>query len=417
MKKEKSKQHAIFIIGALFFVFGFVTWLNSILIPFLKTVCELNNFQASFVTFAFYISYFVMAIPSSFILNKTGFTRGMALGLIVMAIGATLFVPAALERSYPLFLVALFLQGTGLALLQTAANPYVTILGPLESAARRMSIMGVCNKIAGMIGILVLSSALFSNTTELYEQIKIIDDGAEKALLLQELSHRIIFPYLIMTAILIGLVLFIKAAKLPEVEEEEDNTVVENKKSIFSYPYLWFGVLAIFFYVGAEVISIDYLVNYGRFMGLPESIALRLGVFALIALVIGYFTGILFIPKIISQRMALIIQVILAILLVIIALTFSGIISILAILGLSFAHAIMWPAIWPLSIHNLGKYTKLGSAFLIMAIAGGAIIPLFYGKLSDIYNPQVAFAVLFISYAYILFFATYGYKIGIEKKA
>jgi FHS family L-fucose permease-like MFS transporter len=417
MKKEKSKQHAIFIIGALFFVFGFVTWLNSILIPFLKTVCELNNFQASFVTFAFYISYFVMAIPSSFILNKTGFTRGMALGLIVMAIGATLFVPAALERSYPLFLVALFLQGTGLALLQTAANPYVTILGPLESAARRMSIMGVCNKIAGMIGILVLSSALFSNTTELYEQIKIIGDGAEKALLLQELSHRIIFPYLIMTAILIGLVLFIKAAKLPEVEEEEDNTVVENKKSIFSYPYLWFGVLAIFFYVGAEVISIDYLVNYGRFMGLPESIALRLGVFALIALVIGYFTGILFIPKIISQRMALIIQVILAILLVIIALTFSGIISILAILGLSFAHAIMWPAIWPLSIHNLGKYTKLGSAFLIMAIAGGAIIPLFYGKLSDIYNPQVAFAVLFISYAYILFFATYGYKIGIEKKA
>ena len=406
-----------FLLSELYFCFGFVTWLNSILIPFLKTVCELNNFQASFVTFAFYISYFVMAIPSSFILNKTGFTRGMALGLIVMAIGATLFVPAALERSYPLFLVALFLQGTGLALLQTAANPYVTILGPLESAARRMSIMGVCNKIAGMIGILVLSSALFSNTTELYEQIKITGDGAEKALLLQELSHRIIFPYLIMTAILIGLVLFIKAAKLPEVEEEEDNTVVENKKSIFSYPYLWFGVLAIFFYVGAEVISIDYLVNYGRFMGLPESIALRLGVFALIALVIGYFTGILFIPKIISQRMALIIQVILAILLVIIALTFSGIISILAILGLSFAHAIMWPAIWPLSIHNLGKYTKLGSAFLIMAIAGGAIIPLFYGKLSDIYNPQVAFAVLFISYAYILFFATYGYKIGIEKKA
>ena len=338
----------------------------------------------------------------------------MALGLIVMAIGATLFVPAALERSYPLFLVALFLQGTGLALLQTAANPYVTILGPLESAARRMSIMGVCNKIAGMIGILVLSSALFSNTTELYEQIKITGDGAEKALLLQELSHRIIFPYLIMTAILIGLVLFIKAAKLPEVEEEEDNTVVENKKSIFSYPYLWFGVLAIFFYVGAEVISIDYLVNYGRFMGCRKySTSARR--FCVNCFGNRLFYGYSFIPKIISQRMALIIQVILAILLVIIALTFSGIISILAILGLSFAHAIMWPAIWPLSIHNLGKYTKLGSAFLIMAIAGGAIIPLFYGKLSDIYNPQVAFAVLFISYAYILFFATYGYKIGLRK--
>lgn len=410
MKKENRSQYGIFIIGALFFVFGFVTWLNSILIPFLKTACELSNFQASFVTFAFYISYFVMAIPSSFILKKTGFTEGMSLGLVVMAIGALLFVPAAMERSYALFLIALFLQGTGLSLLQTAANPYVTILGPVESAARRMSIMGICNKVAGMIGIIVLSSTLFSGTQSLNEQIGLVNDEFDKTILLQQLSNQIIVPYLIMAAILIALVLFLKGAKLPEIKEENEDNANVGKQTIFSYPYLWYGAFAIFFYVGAEVISIDYLVIYGKYIGLPESISLHLGVFALIALVIGYLLGIILIPKVLSQRRALIIQLFLSVILVIVALLSEGLVSVLAIIGLSFAHAIMWPAIWPLSIHHLGKHTKLGSALLIMAIAGGAVIPLIYGKLSDIFDPQAAYAVLFLCYAYIMFFAVWGYK-------
>lgn len=410
MKKENRSQYGIFIIGALFFVFGFVTWLNSILIPFLKTACELSNFQASFVTFAFYISYFVMAIPSSFILKKTGFTEGMSLGLVVMAIGALLFVPAAMERSYVLFLVALFLQGTGLSLLQTAANPYVTILGPVESAARRMSIMGICNKVAGMIGIIVLSSTLFSGTQSLNEQIGLVSDELDKTILLQQLSNQIIVPYLIMAAILIALVLFLKGAKLPEIKEENEDNANVGKQTIFSYPYLWYGVFAIFFYVGAEVISIDYLVIYGKYIGLPESISLHLGVFALIALVVGYLLGIILIPKVLSQRRALIIQLFLSVILVIVALLSEELASVLAIIGLSFAHAIMWPAIWPLSIHHLGKHTKLGSALLIMAIAGGAVIPLIYGKLSDIFDPQAAYAVLFLCYAYIMFFAVWGYK-------
>lgn len=410
MKKENRSQYGIFIIGALFFVFGFVTWLNSILIPFLKTACELSNFQASFVTFAFYISYFVMAIPSSFILKKTGFTEGMSLGLVVMAIGSILFVPAAMERSYVLFLVALFLQGTGLSLLQTAANPYVTILGPVESAARRMSIMGICNKVAGMIGIIVLSSALFSGTQSLNEQVGLVNDEFDKTNLLQQLSNQIIVPYLIMSAILIALVLFLKGAKLPEIREENEENATSGKQSIFSYPYLWYGVFAIFFYVGAEVIAIDYLVIYGKYIGLPESISLHLGVFALIALVVGYLLGIILIPKVLSQRRALIIQLFLSVILVIVALLTEGLVSVFAIIGLSFAHAIMWPSIWPLSIHNLGKHTKLGSALLIMAIAGGAVIPLIYGKLSDIFDPQAAYAVLFLCYAYIMFFAVWGYK-------
>lgn len=416
MKQSNRTTYGIFIIGTLFFVFGFITWLNSILIPFLKTACELTHFQASFVTFAFYISYFVMAIPSSLILEKVGFTRGMSIGLLIMAIGSVLFIPAALERNYILFLIALFIQGTGLALLQTAANPYVTILGPIESAAKRMSIMGICNKVAGMIGIIVLSNALFSGTTELNEKINTPIALEEKQQLLQQLSHQIIVPYLIITALLVALVLFIKSAKLPEVTEDRSEEIDKNSKvdtvqrSIFSYPYLWFGVFAIFFYVGAEVIAIDYLVLYGKYVGLSQSISAYLGVFALIALVVGYLVGIILIPKYISQRRALIVQLLVSIILVIVAISTNAFVSIFAIIALSFTHAIMWPAIWPLSIHSLGKYTKLGSAFLIMAIAGGALIPLIYGKLADNFNPQIAFSILFISYFYILFFATCGYK-------
>lgn len=415
MNSKNNSSFSIFVIGSLFFVFGFVTWLNSILIPFLKTACDLNDFQSSFVPFAFYISYFVTAIPSSLVLKKTGFTNGMALGLIVMAVGSLLFVPAALSRSYPMFLGGLFIQGIGLSLLQTAANPYVTIIGPVEYAARRMSIMGICNKVAGMLGVLVLYSVIFSGTADLVSSLQEVSDMAQREVLLQELSNRVIVPYLVMATILIGLVLFIKAAKLPEVNEDENEAGhVHTHKSIFSYPYLWFGILAIFFYVGAEVIAIDYLVRYGDFYNIPIAIAKNFSVFALIALVVGYLLGIAMVPRFISQRMALIIQVFLAIALVIVALYTSGLVSIVCIICLSFAHAIMWPAIWPLSIHDLGRHTKLGSAFLIMAIAGGAVMPLIYGKLSDLYNPQSAYAILFVSYAYLLFFATVGSKI--EKK-
>lgn len=414
MQHNKNLTFSMSVIGALFFVFGFVTWVNSILMPYLELTCNLNKFQASFVPFAFYIAYFVMAIPSSFVLKKTGFSNGMALGLIIMAIGAILFIPAAMTRTYMVFLTALFIMGIGLSLLQTASNPYVTVLGPVESAARRMSIMGICNKLAGIIGVLILANTLFSTTDGLVDQIKALElTDPSREVLLQQLSNKVIVPYLIITAILIALVVFVKAAKLPEINEEEEVADGEvSRKSIFSYPYLWLGVLAIFFYVGAEVIAIDYLKTYGASLGLPDTITNMLPAYALVALIVGYLLGIITIPKILSQRMALIIQLLLAVVLVIVALCSHGIVSVIAIICLSFSHAIMWPAIWPLSIHNLGKYTKLGSAFLIMAIAGGAVLPLIYGKLSLAFNPQVAYALLFVCYAYILFFATVGCKIG-----
>ncbi|MCR4680709.1 MAG: sugar MFS transporter [Bacteroidales bacterium] len=410
-ENKKSTAYSMFVIGALFFVFGFVTWLNNILIPYMKTSCELTSqVQAYLVPFAFYIAYFVMSIPSSFVLKKTGYGNGMALGLIIMAIGCMLFVPGARLRSYTIFLIGLFIQGIGLSLLQTASNPYVTVIGPVESAARRMSIMGVCNKLAGMVGILILYNALFSGKEHLFEQINAMSAGPEKEALLQQLSNGVILPYIIMTAVLIALVIFVKLAHLPEIQLEE-NKDSSKKTSIFSYPYLWLGILAIFFYVGAEVIAIDTLIPYGNYYNIPTEVSHYFGVYALIALLIGYFCGIIFVPKVISQRNALIVQLCLAVLLVIVALCTKGIFSIVAIICLSFAHAIMWPAIWPLSIHDLGEHTEFGSALLIMAIAGGAVMPLIYGKIADVVNPHAAYALLFVSYAYILYFATVGCKI------
>lgn len=410
-EKQRSTAYSMFVIGSLFFVFGFVTWLNNILIPYMRTSCELTTqVQGYLVTFAFYIAYFVMSIPSSFVLKRTGYGNGMALGLVIMAIGCMMFIPGAMMRSYPMFLLGLFLQGSGLSLLQTASNPFVTVIGPIESAARRMSIMGICNKVAGMIGILILYNALFGGKEALIESIKVAEPGPEKEAMLQQLSNGVIIPYLIMTAVLVALVLFIKTAHLPEIVEEEKK-IDGHKTSIFNYPYMWLGVLAIFFYVGAEVIAIDTLIPYGEYYDIPTSVSHYFGIYALIALLIGYFCGILFVPKFISQRNALIIQLLLAIVLVIVALTTHGIVSIIAIICLSFAHAIMWPAIWPLAIHDLGDHTEFASALMVMAIVGGAIMPLIYGRIADAVNPHAAYALLFVSYAYILFFATVGCKI------
>lgn len=261
-----------------------------------------------------------------------------------------------------------------------------------------------------MIGIFALYSALFSDAELEIQLLKTMAAGPQKDYLLQVLSNQIILPYIIITGLLILLVVFLKIAKLPEVKEESDDAP-KTHRSIFSYPYLWLGTFAIFFYVGAEVIAIDYLVRYGDYWNMPMVVSKNFGIYALIALVVGYLIGILTTPRLISQRQALILHLCLAMVLVVVALNTSGMMSVACIIMLSFTHAIMWPTIWPLSIHDLGKNTKLGSALLVMAIAGGAVLPLIYGKLADVYNMQIAYSILFISYIYILYFAIHGYKI------
>ncbi len=414
--RKKDYLIPITIIGALFFIFGFVTWLNATLIPYLRIACELTAFESFWVTFAFYISYFVMAIPSSYVLEKTGFKNGMSIGLITMAIGAFIFVPAAMTRTYGLFLTGLFVQGTGLAILQTASNPYVTILGPIESAAKRISIMGVANKFAGILSPIILGAIVLNGTDKLVEQLKSMDAIAKTAEL-NTLAAKVIFPYIIMTIVLIVLAGLVRFSALPDVDSEDLNSSGKqtlNRTSIYQFPYLWLGVITIFVYVGAEVIAVDTLIGYGHYLGFDFAQAKFFASFTLVAMIVGYFVGIIAIPKFISQANALKYFALLGIVFAIIATQTRGYASILFIAALGFANSIMWPAIWPLAIDGLGKFIKIGSALLIMGIAGGALLPLLYGFLSgkESIGGQQAYWILVPCYLFIIYFATFGHKIG-----
>ncbi|HHJ09346.1 MAG TPA: glucose/galactose MFS transporter [Bacteroidetes bacterium] len=418
---RKDYTIAITIIGILFFIFGFVTWLNATLIPYLRTACELTSFESYLVTFAFYISYFVMALPSSKVLQWTGFKKGMSVGLIIMAAGALIFIPAAITRTYIWFLLGLFVQGTGLAILQTASNPYVTILGPIESAAKRISIMGVANKFAGILSPVIFGSILLKNIGKFNDRLDSLP-VADKVVALDQLAHKVIMPYVVMTIVLVLLALLIIFSPLPEVEAEEDE-IKENevkKNSLFQFPYFWLGVIALFFYVGAEVIAVDTLINYGLSLGFDIKVAKYFSSLTLIAMIIGYIVGIITIPKYISQQKALKYFAVLGLIFTIVAVFTHGYTSVFFVALLGFANSIMWPSIWPLAIHGLGKFIKIGSAIMIMAIAGGALIPLLYGYLAGLpakYSSTHAYAILIVPYLVIFFFATYGYKVGRKKES
>jgi FHS family L-fucose permease-like MFS transporter len=404
----------IIIIGSLFFIFGFITWLNSVLIPYLKIACELNNFESYLVAFAFYISYLVMAIPSARVLKAIGFKRGMAVGLGVMAFGALIFIPAAMTRTYSLFLLGLFVQGTGLAILQTASNPYITIIGPRESAAKRISIMGICNKVAGSIAPIVLGAITLKNADVLKQQLLTMP-AAEKAVQLNELASRVILPYICIIVVLIILAIAINFSHLPEIDtEHEDEAVAKansNKTSVFDFPHLMLGVLTLFLYVGAEVLAGDTIISYGASQGIPLSTAKFFTTCTLVAMIVGYIVGIITIPKYLKQGTALKFSAIIGVVFSIIAILTSGYTSVLFIALLGLANSLMWPAIWPLAIADLGRFTKIGSSFLIMAIAGGAILPLIYGRLADVLSPQHAYFILIPIYLFILYYATIGSKI------
>lgn len=402
-KNSNSTFVPLLIIGILFFVFGFVTWVNGTLIAFFKKAFDLDNTSSFLVTFAFFIAYFVMAIPTSRILKLTGFKRGMSLGLAVMAIGTLIFVPAANMASYPLFLGGLFTIGIGLTVLQTASNPYVTILGPRESAAQRISVMGIANKTAGIISQKVFGGLLLSGGSLAVAQLTP-----------QQELDKVITPYLIITGILAALAILILLMKsLPEVSEEQDGneaSTIASRKSVFEFPSLVLGLIALFCYVGVEVIAGDTIINYGISLGFPEDQAKDFGTYTLWIMMAGYILGIFLIPKHLSQQKWLTYSSILGIVITIIAVFTSGFTSVICVALLGFANAIMWPAIWPLALDGLGKFTKIGSAWLIMMIAGGAILPLVYGQLADAWDTQKAYLLLIPLYIYIFYFSVFGYR-------
>ncbi len=398
MKNQSSNLGSLAIIGMLFFVFGFVTWVNSILIAFFKKTFGLDNTSSYLVTFAFFISYTVMAIPSSWLLKKTGLKKGMSWGLATMALGTALFIPAANLTSYPFFLVGLFVIGIGLTILQTASNPYAAILGPPESAAQRISFLGIANKVAGILSQLIFGGLLLGTaTTDIGESL-----------------DKVILPYTIMTGVLVVLALLVVYSSLPELDEADSATSGDEiqvvRTSVWQYPNLVLGVLALFLYVGVEVIAGDTIINYGKSLGFAEADAKHFTTYTLYGMLAGYIIGILCIPRFITQQRALAISAVVGTIFTLIAVFSSGFTSVLFIALLGIANALMWPAIFPLSIAGLGRFTKIGSALLIMGIAGGALLPLLYGSLADSIGTQKAYYLCLPCYLYILYYALSGYK-------
>ncbi|QKJ65200.1 sugar MFS transporter [Flavobacterium sp. M31R6] len=433
------------ILTFMFFIFGFVTWLNGPLIPFFKLACELSESQAYFVTFAFYIAYFVMAIPSSWIIEKVGYKNGLSLGLIIIAVGAFMFYPAAETRTFGLFLGALFVMGTGLAVLQTASNPYVVVIGPRESAAARISILGTANKLAGFIAPLVLTTMVLSNMAD-YTADKIAAlNATAKAAALDSLALQLQAPYIYMGLIILVLAVLVKFSPLPEISLDEDGNVehlsiFQQIKNVLQRPQLVLGVITLMLYIAAEVLAGDSIGSFGKHLGVygdNGDFYLKLTSFTMTAMVIGYILGITLIPKYVSQVTALKISGLLGIVLVLLTVLISPkimialpgipalplVILLVALMGLS--NALCWPAIWPMALQDLGGYTKIGGALLIMAIIGGAIFPLMYGAFADSINianetqaitktaksgNQIAYLILLPSYLMILFFAIKGHK-------
>lgn len=409
---SRSTIAAMFVLGALFFLFGFVTWLNGTLIPYLKIACELDNFRSLFVAFAFYIAYFVTALPSAWLLRRTGLKNGMTVGLLTMALGALVFIPAAQTRTYGLFLTGLFIIGTGLSILQTASNPYITIVGPLESAASRISIMGICNKVAGVLAPLVLGAVVLSDGDAFMISLNALD-GAERAANLDELAMRVVVPYSAMAAMLVLLGFMVRLSPLPEIEPEDIDQGQDGRRTgVLGYPYLVLGVLALFLYVGVEVIAGDTIGLYGQSQGMPLDEAKHLTSYTLAAMLLGYVIGVATIPRLIGQGTALTASAACGVVLTMLALVLDGKASVICIALLGSANALVWPAIWPLAIRGLGRHTRSGSALLIMAISGGAVLPLAYGGLSDLpaIGPQQAYWIMIPCYVYIGWYALYGSK-------
>ena len=413
----RSQFGSIAIIGALFFIFGFVTWLNGPLITFAQLAFELDEVNAFLILTAFFLSYFFLAIPSSWILKRTGMKKGLALGLFTMAVGAALFGEFCTQRWYPGALGGLFVIGGGLALLQTASNPYISILGPIESAAQRIAVMGICNKIAGFLAPIAIGMLVMQGIGELSAQVAAAD-AATRDRLLDAFAAKIHAPYLAMAGLLALLAIGVLFSPLPEIDPKTANATTASDdaagdRGILRFPHLWLGALCIFAYVGAEVMAGDAIGAYGKAFGLPLDHTKFFTSFTLGAMLLGYVAGLVAIPRLVSQQVYLTWSALLGVLLVTGAFLTEGYVSVGFVAALGFANSMMWPAIFPLAIQGLGRHTELGSALLVMGIVGGAIIPRLFAGLKQDHDFQLVFLLLMVPcYLYILFFAMRGHRAG-----
>ena len=418
----RSLAGSIAIVGALFFVMGFFTWINGPLIAFVQLAFEQDEVGAFLVVFVFYISYFVFALPASWVLGRVGLKRGLALSLLVIAAGAAVFGQMSTQRWYAGALSGLFVIGGGLALLQTAANPYISILGPIDAAARRIALMGICNKAAGILAPVLLGTLVLHGMGDLKAQVDAADP-ATRAQLLDAFAAQIHGPYLVMAGVLALAAVAILFSPLPEVRPEEANADpsagdgdAATRRSVLQYPHLLLGVLTLFVYVGVEVLAGDAIGTYGSGFGLPLDRTKFFTSLTLGAMLVGYVLGWLLIPRVVSQQRYLAVSAVLGLLFSLAAWLTHGYISVGFVAALGLANAMMWPAIFPLAIKGLGARTEAGSALLIMGIAGGAIVPQLFAVLKQHFDFQLVFLGLAVPcYLVILHYALAGHRAGMKR--
>lgn len=433
---QQSSLLPMMIIGGLFFIFGFITWLNGALVPFLQIVCNLNEIQAILIASTFYFAYVVMALPMAKVLDIIGYRKSMSVGLGMISLGCLMYIPAAQAQSFALFLSAQFTLGTGLTLLQTASNPYIVKIGPEETAAVRISIMGILNKLAGVIAPMIFTALVLGEFADVSAKSVALMGEAERAAKISTLADGLIYPYLGMAIVLAILGLALLKSSLPELNLNESSEAEPGANhghdSLFAFPHLILGAMTLFVYVGVEVIAGDTIGLFGSQLGLAN--ATTLTSFTMAFMVIGYVMGLILIPRVMTERHALLGSAIIGMVLSV-AVVFSsasdvwvsellwgwlGIapvpntITFIAFLG--FANAIVWPAVWPLALKGLGSLTAKASALLIMGIAGGAILPLVYGGLSELMGNQAAYWLMLPCYMFIFYYALIGCRLAPRKR-
>lgn len=403
------------LVGALFFLFGFVTWLNGPLIAFVQLAFQLGEVSAFLVPLAFYVSYFVLALPGAWVLRRIGMKGGMFVGLAVMALGALGFAELAAVRWYPGVLASLFVTGAGLSLLQTAVNPYVSILGPHETAARRIAVMGICNKLGGMIAPLVAGAFVLRDLDSFAARVEAAP-AAERELLLDGFARTMRAPYLVMAVVLLSLAAGTRASPLPALRAEA--RAEGGALRLRDFPHVWLGALCIFVYVGVEVMAGDAIGTYGKSFGLSLDRTKFFTSFTLAAMLLGYVAGLVAIPRWVSQERYLALSAVLGLALTLGAFFTSGSVSVAFVAALGFANAMMWPAIFPLGIRGLGALTEAGSALLVMGIVGGAVVPQLFAVVKQHADVRWTFLALMApSYLYVLHFALRGHRAGLASRS
>lgn len=404
MQNKQTKNYALPLafVGLMFFSVGFALGINSFLIPVLKETLQLPSGAAYSLLAATFIPFLLFGYPASKTIAAIGYKRTMSLSFLIFAVAFVLFVLSAKFESFTLFLVASFVSGAGNAYLQASVNPYVTILGPLQSAARRISIMGICNKLAWPVAPVFFAA--------------VVPDASHVAI------SDLYLPFYIIIGAFVFLGILSLLAPLPEVKaagedetSEEDCPYAANKTSILQFPHLLLGVLTLFIYVGVETLSLSTAVDYAKTLGLenPDLYAW----IPSIGMVVGYICGIIFIPKYLSQDAAMRICACIGVVGSLLIVLLPAEVSIWAIFPMALGCSLMWPALWPLAMADLGKFTKTGSALLTMAIAGGAVIPTIFGLLQgkgDMTEAQGAYWLAVPCFLFILYYGIAGYKIRVR---